>query len=183
MSSETLNDILFEVTGVGKSSVINLTARSPMAQTSTGYQFKVGSRRINIRDIAGLEEPWMGPVVSILFCVLPGRIIATTQRNYRLSYDILCNNCAWSIGWKIGGNENAILKRGLQSAGHACVSGIERDAHKYSESIDALLHLLSQHDNRGRFSMPPKPWFPSFLKSMLVRKSHTSRLNNGLDLG
>ncbi|KAL4066662.1 hypothetical protein J3A83DRAFT_4189935 [Scleroderma citrinum] len=160
MSSETLNDILFEVTGVGKSSVINLTARSPMAQTSTvhddfpGLPVQTVVRKLNEAGGINLILRSARQDHSYHSAQLPALLRHSLQQLRLLSL-------IWrgSIGWKIGGNENAILKRGLQSAGHACVSGIERDAHKYSESIDALLHLLSQHDNRGRFSMPPKPWF------------------------
>jgi len=69
MSSQTLNVILFGETGTGKSSVINLMARRPIAKTSSGvdlcttkskdYQFNVGPRQIKIWDTIGLNKPQM----------------------------------------------------------------------------------------------------------------------------
>ncbi|KAH0827570.1 P-loop containing nucleoside triphosphate hydrolase protein [Lanmaoa asiatica] len=68
--SPSLNIILFGETGVGKSSVINLIAGRPIAQTSPDvqgctmsfkpYSFPVGGRTFHIWDTVGLEEPEMG---------------------------------------------------------------------------------------------------------------------------
>ena len=70
MSSQTLNVILFGDTGVGKSSVINLMAGKPIAETSgdvggctmdfKDYQFDIGSRQVTLWDTVGLNEPTMG---------------------------------------------------------------------------------------------------------------------------
>ena len=70
MSAQILNVILFGETGVGKSSVINLMARRPVAETSTevdgctlksnDYQFNIGCRPINLWDTVGRNEPQMG---------------------------------------------------------------------------------------------------------------------------
>jgi tRNA U34 5-carboxymethylaminomethyl modifying GTPase MnmE/TrmE len=68
--SSTLNIILFGETGVGKSSVINLIAGRPLAQTSPDvqgctmsfkpYTFPAHGRTLHIWDTVGLEEPEMG---------------------------------------------------------------------------------------------------------------------------
>ncbi|KAL4079871.1 P-loop containing nucleoside triphosphate hydrolase protein [Scleroderma yunnanense] len=66
----SLNIILFGETGVGKSSVINLIANSPVADVSPDvegctmqskeYSFTVGGVVVSIWDTVGLEEPEMG---------------------------------------------------------------------------------------------------------------------------
>ncbi|KAL4074306.1 P-loop containing nucleoside triphosphate hydrolase protein [Scleroderma yunnanense] len=210
MSSQTLNIILFGETGVGKSSVINLIAGSPIAKTSPdadgctmrsqSYEFNVGSRGIKIWDTVGLEEPQMGVngyytaivnayalihklhdaggVDLLLFCIRGSRITTTIQSNYRLFYEILCDKQVpialvithlerenpMEDWWKR--NQSSISKYGIHSAGHACVTGIVDRGEKYKESKDAILRLLSQHDNRGRFSMPPEPWLARFFRGL-----------------
>ncbi|KIK27898.1 hypothetical protein PISMIDRAFT_674209, partial [Pisolithus microcarpus 441] len=80
---------------------------------STDYQFTIGSRKITIWDTVGLEEPQMGingyytaivkaysliqklskagGVDLLLFCIRGNRVTATTQSNYRLFYEVLCD--------------------------------------------------------------------------------------------
>ena len=210
MSPQTLNVILFGETGVGKSSVINLIAGRTVAETSTevdgctmnskDYGFDIGSRRINIWDTVGLNEPQMGVngyydaivkayalvrklneaggVDLLLFCMRGNRITATTQSNYRLFYEVLCNKKVpialvithlererrMEDWWER--NEASIVRYGIQSVGHACVTGVGDNVQKYKESKAAMSHLLSQHDNRGRFSMPPEPWFIRLLQGL-----------------
>ena len=167
---------------------------------SKNYQFTIDPRQINIWDTVGLNEPQMGVngfyeaivkayalicklneaggVDLLLFCIRGNRITATTQSNYRLFYEVLCNKQVpialvithlererrMEDWWER--NEASILKYGIQSAGHACVTGLEDKNQKYEESRDAMSHLLSQHDNRGRFSMPPEPWFIRLLQAL-----------------
>ncbi|KAL4074305.1 P-loop containing nucleoside triphosphate hydrolase protein [Scleroderma yunnanense] len=70
MTQGPINIILFGETGVGKSSVVNLIARRPVAEVSSDvngctmhskeYKFDVGPMRVSIWDTTGLEEPEMG---------------------------------------------------------------------------------------------------------------------------
>ncbi|KAI6026371.1 P-loop containing nucleoside triphosphate hydrolase protein, partial [Pisolithus microcarpus] len=209
-----LNIILFGETGVGKSSVINLIAGRPVAKVSpdadgctmnsTDYQFTIGSRKITIWDTVGLEEPQMGAhgliqklsnaggVDLLLFCIRGNRITATTQSNYRLFYEVLCDKqvpIALVIthlerehrmeDWWTR-NEGSILRYGIKCAGHACVTGITDKAEKFRESRDAISSLLSLHDNRGRFTMPQEPWFIRLLEHLASLRILTKRC--GLDV-
>ncbi|KAI6169534.1 P-loop containing nucleoside triphosphate hydrolase protein [Pisolithus thermaeus] len=167
---------------------------------STDYQFMIGSRKITIWDTVGLEEPQMGVngyyaaivkaygliqklsraggVDLLLFCIRGNRITATTQSNYRLFYEVLCDKqvpIALIIthlerehrmeDWWVRNEEN-ILKYGIKCAGHACVTGVTNREEKVRQSRDAISSLLSQHDNRGRFTMPSEPWFIRLLEHL-----------------
>ncbi|KAI6013707.1 P-loop containing nucleoside triphosphate hydrolase protein [Pisolithus microcarpus] len=160
---------------------------------STDYKVTIGSRKITIWDTVGLEEPEMGVngyylaiaqahsliqklgqaggVDLLLFCIRGNRITSTTQSNYRLFYEILCDKqvpVAFVItnlekenrmeDWWTR-HESVLRKYGLKSAGHACVTCLMDKVAKMQESSDAISRLLSQHDNQGRYTMPPDPWF------------------------
>ncbi|KAI6032791.1 P-loop containing nucleoside triphosphate hydrolase protein [Pisolithus orientalis] len=167
---------------------------------STDYEFTVGSRTITIWDTVGLEEPQMGVngyyaaivkafnliqklsraggVDLLLFCIRGNRITATTQSNYRLFYEVLCDKRVpialvvthlereyrMEDWW--GRNEGNIERYGIRSAGHACVTGITDKEEKFRESREAISRLLSQHDSRGRFAMPPEPWLTRLLQHL-----------------
>lgn len=160
---------------------------------STDYKVTIGSRKITIWDTVGLEEPEMGVngyylaiaqahrliqklgqaggVDLLPFCIRGNRITSTTQSNYRLFYEILCDKqvpVAFVItnlekenrmeDWWTR-HESVLRKYGLKSAGHACVTCLTDKVAKMHESSDAISRLLSQHDNQGRYTMPPDPWF------------------------
>ena len=194
---------------------------------SEDYQFNIGSRRINIWDTVGLNKPQMGVngyynaivkahvlirklseaggVDLLLFCIRGSRITATTQSNYRLFYEVLCDKKVpialvithlerehtMEDWWKE--NEASILRYGIQSVGHACVTGLRDDDKKYEESRNAMSRLLSQHDNRGRFSMLREPvfirllqWLASLLRPDPPSVKDVTRIlmkRCGLDLG
>ncbi|KAI6169535.1 P-loop containing nucleoside triphosphate hydrolase protein [Pisolithus thermaeus] len=224
MSPNSLNIILFGETGVGKSSVINLTAGGPVAKVSPDadgctmnskdYQFPIGSRNITIWDTAGLEEPQMGMngyyaaivkangliqklssaggVDLLLFCIRGTRITATTQSNYRLFYEVLCNKQVpialvithlerehrmedlWTR------NEGRILKYGIKCTRHACVTCVTNREEKVRESREAIRHLLSQHGSQGRFTMPQDPWFIRLLEHLTSLVSTKSPLGKNI---
>lgn len=177
---------------------------------STDYQFTIGSRKITIWDTVGLEEPQMGingyytaivkaysliqklskagGVDLLLFCIRGNRVTATTQSNYRLFYEVLCDKqvpIALVIthlerehkmeDWWTR-NEGNILKYGIKCAGHACVTGITNREEKVRESREAIRHLLSQHGGQGRFTMPPDPWFIRLLEHLASLVSTNSSL-------
>ncbi|KAG1716108.1 hypothetical protein ID866_1080, partial [Astraeus odoratus] len=132
---------------------------------SKDYEFTLGSKLIKIWDTVGLEEPQMGVngyyaaivkayalisklstaggVDLLLFCFRGNKITATTQSNYRLFYEVLCNKQVpialvithlererrMEDWWDR--NERHILKYGIQSAGHACVTGLVDKKDKY----------------------------------------------------
>ncbi|KAI6169536.1 P-loop containing nucleoside triphosphate hydrolase protein [Pisolithus thermaeus] len=181
---------------------------------SKDYQFTIGSRKITIWDTVGLEEPQMGVngyyaavvkaynliqklsraggVDLLLFCIRGNRITATTQSNYRLFYEVLCNKQVpialiithlerehrMEEWWTR--NEGSILKYGIKCAGHACVTGITDKAEKFRESRDAISTLLSQHDNRGRFTMPQDPWFIRLLEHLASLVSPNSSVGKDI---
>ena len=56
---------------------------------------------------------------------------------------------------------------GIHSVGHACVTGVEEEETKYNESKEMLHNLLvSQLNNKRRFSMPPESWFARLLAGL-----------------
>ena len=167
---------------------------------SQDYRFDLGPRQISIWDTVGLEEPQIGVngyysaiikayslirklneaggVDLLLFCIRGNRITATTQSNYRLFYEVLCDKQVpialvithlereprMEDWWER--NKDNISRYGIKSASHACVTGAVDRGPKYKESRNAISELLSQHDNRGRFFMPPEPWFTRFLQGL-----------------
>ncbi|KAH7888326.1 P-loop containing nucleoside triphosphate hydrolase protein [Phlebopus sp. FC_14] len=167
---------------------------------SKEYSFDVLTRRIRLWDTVGLEEPQMGVngylaaiekalelirklsaaggVDLLLFCIRGNRITATTQSNYRLFYEVLCEKkvpiaiivtnlereSRMEDWWQR--NEKSIAKFGMHSIGHACVTGIQDSVEKCRESRSAIVQLLSQFDGEGRFSMPLEPWLSRLLKGL-----------------
>jgi len=123
------------------------------------------------RGIALIREvSEAGGVDLLLLCISGNRIRATALSNYRPFYEVLCNKKVpvalvithlererrMEDWWER--NEARILGYGIRSVGHACVTGLSDNGGKSRESRDAMWHLLSQHDNRSRFSLPPEPW-------------------------
>ncbi|KAI6044682.1 hypothetical protein EDC04DRAFT_327008 [Pisolithus marmoratus] len=133
-----------------------------------------------------------GGVDLLLFCIRGNRITATTQSNYRLFYEVLCDKqvpIALVVthlereyrmeDWWFR-NEGNILKYGIKCAGHACVTGITDKVEKFRESREAISRLLSQHDNRGRFTMPSEPWFTRLLQHLASLVSTNSSLGKDI---
>ncbi|KAG8213756.1 P-loop containing nucleoside triphosphate hydrolase protein [Butyriboletus roseoflavus] len=164
---------------------------------STKYTLSFRGAEVRVWDTVGLEEPTMGingylsaiekaymlirelgnagGVDLLLFCIRGSRITATTQGNYRLFHEVLCNkevpiavvvtNLEREVvmeDWWMR-NEKYIEMYGIRSVGHACVTGVEEDD-KYGKSKDTLQNLLlSQLSNKRRFLMQPEPWFARLL--------------------
>lgn len=167
---------------------------------STKYTFPLAGAPVRIWDTVGLEEPTMGingylsaiekayalirelghagGVDLLLFCIRGSRITATTQGNYRLFHEVLCNkevpialvvtNLEREVkmeDWWVR-NEEYIKMYGIHSVGHACVTGVEEDE-KYGESRDTLRKLLlSQLNNKRKFTMQPESWFARLLAGL-----------------
>lgn len=167
---------------------------------ATKYTFPLGGADVRIWDTVGLEEPTMGVngylnaiekahmlihdlgsaggVDLLLFCIRGSRITATTQGNFRLFYEALCNKevpIALVVtnleretrmeDWWVR-NEEYIKMYGIHSVGHACVTGVEEDE-KYGESRDALRSLLlAQLSSKRRFLMQPESWFARLLAGL-----------------
>lgn len=168
---------------------------------STKYTFTLMGSEIRIWDTVGLEEPTMGVngylaaiekahalirdlaiaggVDLLLFCIRGSRITATTQSNYRLFHEVLCNkevpialvvtNLEREVemeDWWTR-NEEHIKMYGIHSIGHACVTGVEEEVEKYEKSKETLRKLLlSQLNNRRRFSMPTESWLARLLAGL-----------------
>ena len=172
----------------------------PGTLKSTRYNLRLDGADVRIWDTAGLEEPTMavsgylaaiekahalirelsdaGGVDLLLFCIRGSRITATTQGNYRLFHEVLCNKevpIALTVthleretrmeDWWAR-NVEFIKMYGIHSVGHACVTGVEEDE-KYAESKQALRNLLqSQLNNRRKFSMQTESWFARILAGL-----------------
>ncbi|KIM65690.1 hypothetical protein SCLCIDRAFT_1212097 [Scleroderma citrinum Foug A] len=153
---------------------------------ATEHRLFVDPMHINIWDTVGLEEPEMGvngyfPAIEkahalirrlrevggvnlLLFCIRGNRITTTAQSNYRLFYEVLCEeqvpvglvitNLEREVNmedWWVR-NKKSIEKYGIKCAGHACVTGLPDDRGpdgKYAKSRKAMEDLLRQHDGSG----------------------------------
>ncbi|KAF9222610.1 P-loop containing nucleoside triphosphate hydrolase protein [Gyrodon lividus] len=165
--------------------------------SSHRHEFDVDGRKFRIWDTVGLEEPEMGVngylaaivgaleliqqlsqqggVDLLVFCMRGNRVTATTQSNYRLFYEVLCQSEVpialvithlerehvmeewWSR------NVKSIEKYGIKSAGHACVTGLPGHA-QYGQSKIAIKELLTACNRQGKYTMPPEAWFVNFLR-------------------
>jgi GTPase Era involved in 16S rRNA processing len=119
----------------------------------------------------------LGGVDLLVLCHRAGRITTTTQSNYRLFYEVLCESnvpIALAITflehhtrmedwWKQ--NVGVFERHEMKPAGHACVTGLSE--HSMSqESRLAIENMLGQHDDNGRYNMPPGRWFAQFLRRL-----------------
>ena len=138
-----------------------------------GYLTAIEKAHALIRELS--DE---GGVDLLLFCIRGSRITATTQSNYRLFHEVLCAKqvpIALVItnleretpmeNWWVR-NEEHIKKYGINSVGHACVTGVVEEREKYEESEKTLRLLLSQLNKGQRFSMPPESWFARILAGL-----------------
>ncbi|KAF9233513.1 P-loop containing nucleoside triphosphate hydrolase protein [Melanogaster broomeanus] len=167
---------------------------------STEYQFQLGSTTIRLWDTVGLGEPEKGVnsyvgaieksiqliqrlnatggISLFLFCIRGNRISATTQRNYRLFYEILGKKevpIALAVTylerevemedwWHW--NVNMLERNGILTAGHACITTLEGHQ-KYQESREVMLKLLSQYEDQQKFSMPSEDWIAVVLNGLV----------------
>ncbi|KIK91371.1 hypothetical protein PAXRUDRAFT_149646 [Paxillus rubicundulus Ve08.2h10] len=111
-----------------------------------------------------------GGVDLLLFCMRGNRITATTQSNYRLFYEVLCGSqvpialvvthlereIAMEDWWTR--NVKSMEKYGINSAGHACVTGI-LGHDQYGPSQAIIKKLLMGYDGNAKYTMPPDAWF------------------------
>lgn len=165
--------------------------------SSRRHSFLVGTRTFHIWDTAGLEQPELGAVGYmaaiegalsliqqlsqqggidlLLFCMRGNRVTATTQRNYRLFYEVLCKsqvpialvithlerepdmNAWWTR------NLSGLEKYGIKPAGHACVTGLPAHG-KYAESKVNIERMLRGYNGQGKYVMPADSWFIEFLR-------------------
>lgn len=158
-----------------------------------------------IFDTIGLEEPQMGvngylkaiekayELISrlgtaggihlLLFCMRGGRITATTQSNYRLFCECLCNTkvpialvftglereVEMEDWWRR--NKKHIEDYGIKSDGHACITAVQDDAPgedlKFAESQKRIRDLLKNCARKNEAFLPEAhPWFARFTKGM-----------------
>ncbi|KAI6044897.1 P-loop containing nucleoside triphosphate hydrolase protein [Pisolithus marmoratus] len=168
--------------------------------SSTEYQFAVGAHDFRIWDTVGLEEPVVGintyfnailealdlirqvttfgGVNLLLFCMPGRRITRTTQSNYRLFYEMLCEKKV-PIGLVITHlerekdmegwwtrNERALDDFGIKNVGHACVTGLPLSPEQRALSKAAICGLLTDCDWYGKYTMPPDVWIKKLAKNM-----------------
>ncbi|KAG6331548.1 hypothetical protein ID866_7540 [Astraeus odoratus] len=165
--------------------------------SSRKYDIPFGSYKFSIWDTVGLDEPEMGvngffPAIKkayelieevttggginlLLFCLRGGRVTMTIQSNYRLFYEVLCQEKV-PIGLVITHLEHEddmedywrrnedIFSRtfGIKSAGHACITGMPRLQEKYNLSRLAVHGLLADCNHFGKYTMPPSDWMVRF---------------------
>lgn len=164
---------------------------------SKRYDIPFDGIEFAIFDTIGLEEPQMGvngylkaiaeayELVSklgaaggihlLLFCLRGGRITATTQSNYRLFCECLCDTKV-PIALVFTGlereevmenwwmrNRKHIEDYGIKSDGHACITAVQDDTpgdHKYEQSQEIIRELLKKCARKTEAYSPESlPWF------------------------
>ena len=172
---------------------------------STRYDIPFDDMSFSIFDTIGLEEPQMGVngylkaierayelivklgaaggIHLLLFCMRGGRITATTQSNYRLFCECLCNTkvpialvftglereVEMEDWWKR--NKTHIEHYGIKSDGHACITAVQDEAPgedlKYMESQKRIRELLKTCALKNEAFLPePHTWFAKLGKGM-----------------
>ncbi|KAG6331550.1 hypothetical protein ID866_7542 [Astraeus odoratus] len=183
------------VAGVGGDAMI-------CTMNSAKHEFAVGSHSFRIWDTVGFDEPDIssqgfipaigkayqlirevtgaGGINLLLFCMRGSRVTVTTQSNYRLFYEVLCDKKV-PIGlvithleheddmedfWRK--NEDALTQFGIKSVGHACITGLPHAHEKYQLSRLVILGLLTDCDHFGRYTMPPEDWLTRVIKGLTL---------------
>jgi hypothetical protein len=172
---------------------------------STRYDIPFDDMSFSIFDTIGLEEPQMGingylkaierayelivklgaagGIHLLLFCMRGGRITATTQSNYRLFCECLCNTKV-PIALVFTGlerevkmedwwtrNKTHIEHYGIKSDDHACITAVQDEAPgedlKYMESQERIRELLKTCALKNEAFLPePHTWFAKLGKGM-----------------
>jgi hypothetical protein len=147
---------------------------------STRYDIPFGDMSFAIFDTIGLEKPQMGidgylkaierayelivklgaagGIHLLVFCLRRRRMTVTTQSNYRLFYECLCNTkvpialVATGLESEVEmedwwtRNKSYIEHHGIKSDGHACITAIQdetpREDLKYTESQQRIGELM-----------------------------------------
>ncbi|KAI6103296.1 P-loop containing nucleoside triphosphate hydrolase protein [Pisolithus thermaeus] len=168
-------------------------------KSPTEYRFEAGVHDFRIWDTTGLEEPEggvngyttaisktlqlirrlaaAGGVNLLLLCMKGPKVTRATQGNYRLFYEILCEEYV-PVGLVIthlereddmeewwGKNKKTLDGYGVRSVGHACVTGLPSCPKKYAPSRAAIYGLLTDCDRFGKYNMPPDIWLKRLAKS------------------
>lgn len=121
-----------------------------------------------IQDLAS-----SGGVDLLVLCHREGRITTTTRNNYRLFYEVFCETKVpiaivitylerhprMEDWWDQ--NVEVFKKHEMTAATHACVTALF-DHSKSRESKQVIENMLGQHDNNGKYNMPPVEWFRRF---------------------
>ncbi|KAI6108524.1 P-loop containing nucleoside triphosphate hydrolase protein [Pisolithus croceorrhizus] len=169
-------------------------------ESPTEYRFEVGAHDFRIWDTAGLEEPEggasgcitaiskalelirrlaaAGGVNLLLLCMQGQKVTKATQSNYRLFYEIFCEEYV-PVGLVIthleredymeewwGKNKKTLDGYGIRSVGHACVTGLPSYSKQYALSRGAIYGLLTDCDCGGKYNMPPDIWLKRLAKSI-----------------
>ena len=114
-----------------------------------------------------------GGVDLLVLCHREGRITVTTRNNFRLFYEVLCETKVpiaivitylerhprMEDWWDK--NIEVFKKHEMSAATHACVTGLSGHP-KSQESKRAMERMLGQHDDSGKYNMPPVEWFRRF---------------------
>ncbi|KAF9233765.1 hypothetical protein BU15DRAFT_66294 [Melanogaster broomeanus] len=141
---------------------------------SRDYVFSIEGRDVKIWDTVGLEEPEMGDNGYLTANKKPMRSFNYYDHssNYQLFYEALViTNLEREVemeDWWVR-NETYVKEFGIHSVGHACVTGVQDEVDKSAQSRTAMLKLLSEHYNNGRFAMPvaaSDAWFARLLGAL-----------------
>lgn len=114
-----------------------------------------------------------GGVDLLVLCHREGRITTATRNNYRLFHEVFCEakvpiaiiitylerHTRMEDWWDQ--NVEVFKRHEMIAATHACVTGLSGHS-KSAESKRAVEGMLGQHDDNGRYNMPPIEWFRRF---------------------
>jgi len=171
---------------------------------STEYEIELPDLHFNIFDTMGLNEPTMstenyldaivkahaliaslkerGGIDGLLFCIRGGRISETTQKNYRLFHEFLCQGEV-PLALVITGlegetdmddwwtrNKAHVNKCGIPSFTHVCITttmgykGVYAD--RYRESRGKVHNMLREFEGRVGRPLDMSSWFARFCKKL-----------------
>ncbi|KAG2066552.1 hypothetical protein BDR04DRAFT_64532 [Suillus decipiens] len=179
--------------------------RCTLHWTEYPIAFENGTR-YEVFDTVGLEEPRLqtgeyltaisnayglintlkerGGIDLLLFCIRGGRVTATTQSNYRLFFEFLCEEkvpLALVVthleretrmeDWYTR-NEGHLEKHHIRSVGHACITAANlldgRHRGKYEESRGILRRVIEAHCNVSKEGWTGgHGWFASSISKLV----------------
>jgi len=131
-----------------------------------------------------------GGVDLLVLCHREGRITTTTRNNYRLFYEVLCEtkvpiaivitylerHAQMEDWWEK--NAEVFKKHEMSAATHACVTGLSGHP-KSQESKQTIENMLGQHDDNGKYNMPPVEWFRRFAQRWAGFRGRLNEMKKG----
>ncbi|EGN95024.1 hypothetical protein SERLA73DRAFT_61442, partial [Serpula lacrymans var. lacrymans S7.3] len=183
---------------------------------SRSYDIQIGENNFQIFDTMGLNEPEIqgkghleaiakaydlirrlensGGIQLLVFCIRGGRITRTTQQNWRLFHDVLCDKKVPAVMVITGlelvdpmerwwtDNQRHFKPYGIAPVGQACVTAIPgldgMYKEKYNSSKLKVRELLLRHCEDLGYNVGRHNWFVRVAKFIRSLSSHPPSRND-----